>query len=465
MLKNTRKEKDSMGTVDIPSSSLYGASTQRAVLNFPVSKHQMPTIFIHSFAYLKSACAFANEQLKKLDKSKSSLIQKICQEIYEGKLDEHFIVDVFQTGSGTSSNMNINEVISNRACQLSSQAIGSKNPIHPNDDVNMGQSSNDTVPTALHISLALALRDKLIPQLKEMELVLGEKEKSFKEIIKIGRTHLMDATPLSLGQVFSGYKRQVKKSIMRAEQGLQAVLELAIGGTAVGTGINCHRGFAQIVVEELSQLTQIKFREVENHFEAQSARDDAVELAGYLNTICASLTKIANDIRFLASGPRSGLGELLLPAVQPGSSIMPGKVNPVMSEMLIQVAIYVQGLMQSVIIAGRDGHFELNATIPIIAHCLHESIECLSNSIKIFTEKCLTGIKANESRCQELVDQSLMLATALNEHIGYDQSAIIAKTAYKENKTLKEVLLEKNLMNEKEIEKILNPKSMLNNSK
>ena len=450
-----------MGEMEVPDEALYGASTQRAVLNFPISGHRMPEGFIRGLGFVKSACATANEELQKLASEKAELIRSAAREIAEGGWAEQFPVDVFQTGSGTSSNTNINEVIANRASQMAGEPIGSRVPIHPNDDVNMGQSSNDIVPTALHVSVAVALNETLVPALTHLESSLAKKADQWKEIVKIGRTHLMDATPLTLGQEFSGYAAQVRKSVERANRAIEALQELAIGGTAVGTGINCHPEFAARVAALLREGTGIRFREADNHFEAQGARDDAVEVAGHLNTIAASLTKVAHDVRMLGSGPRSGLGELNLPATQPGSSIMPGKVNPVMSEMLIQVAIYSMGLCHSVILGGRDGHFELNVTIPLIAYALHEAIGCLSRGVRVFADRCVDGIEVNEERCKELVEQSLMLVTALNPHIGYDRAAEVAKTAYSENKTLRQVLLEKGWLDEATIDRALDPTSMV----
>ncbi len=455
-----RTEHDSMGKMQVPDEALYGASTQRAVLNFPISDRHMPDGFIKGLALIKSACATANEELGKLSGKKAELIREAAQEVAEGKHMDQFPVDVFQTGSGTSSNMNINEVIANRVSQLAGNSIGSKEPVHPNDDVNMGQSSNDIVPSTLHVSVAVAIKDNLLPALEHLATALEVKAQAFGDIVKIGRTHLMDATPLTLGQEFSGYLSQVRKSIKRTESCLQPLGELAIGGTAVGTGINCHSDFPGKVCKILSDYTGINFREAENHFEAQGGRDDTVEVAGMLNTIAASLTKIANDIRLLSSGPRSGLGEITLPVTQPGSSIMPGKVNPVMSEMLVQVCIYVQGMCNVVSMCGRDGHFELNVTIPLIAYSLHDSIRCLSNGARTFADSCVTGIEANSERCQELVDRSLMLVTALNPYIGYDKAAEVAKTAFSENKTLREVVLEKELLDEKTLDKALNPLDM-----
>ena len=455
-----RMEKDSMGTMPVPEDVLYGASTQRAVLNFPISGRPMPPAFIHGLGLIKMACARANEELGKLTSEKSRLVQQAAREVADGKLDEHFPVDVFQTGSGTSTNMNANEVIANRASQLIGEAIGSKRPVHPNDDVNLGQSSNDIIPTALHVSVALAFKNDLRPALTHLEAALNKKAQSFAQIVKIGRTHLMDATPLTLGQEFSGYAAQIEKAVQRADKAVVALRELAVGGTAVGTGINCHPEFAGKVIRILNGETGLQFIEARNHFEAQGGRDDAVEVAGQLATIAASLTKIANDIRLLGSGPRSGLGEIRLPATQPGSSIMPGKINPVMSEMLVQVCIYTQGLSQVVVMCGRDGQFELNVTIPLIAYALHESIHVLANGARQFADACVEGVEADEARCRELVDRSLMLVTALNPHIGYDAAAAVAKEASSTGKTLREVVLEKGLMKAGELDRALEPLRM-----
>ena len=449
-----------MGEMPVPDDALYGASTQRAVLNFPVSGRPMPEGFLRGLGLVKLACALANEELGRLNPEKSRLIQQAAREIIDGRLSAHFPVDIFQTGSGTSTNMNANEVISNRAAQLTGHPIGSKKPVHPNDDVNLGQSSNDIIPTTLHVSVAVALKDNLVPALEELAAALEKKSAGFAAIVKIGRTHLMDATPLTLGQEFSGYAAQARKAVERARKSIAALGELAIGGTAVGTGINCHPEFPGKVCRILTERTGIAFREAANHFEAQGGRDDAVEVAGHLATIAASLTKVANDIRLLGSGPRSGIAELRLPATQPGSSIMPGKVNPVMSEMLVQVCIYTQGLSQVVAMCGRDGHFELNVTIPLIAHALHESIHCLAAGARAFTRQCVNGIEADAARCQELVNRSLMLVTALNPFIGYDAAAAVAKEALAKNKTLREVVLEKKLMDAAALDKALEPLSM-----
>ena len=458
-----RKETDSMGTMEVPHDALYGASTQRAVLNFPISGRPMPTAFIHGLGLIKGACAAVNAELGRLAPEKARLIQKAAEEIASGKWDAQFPVDVFQTGSGTSSNMNVNEVIANRVSQLAGQPIGSKQPVHPNDDVNLGQSSNDIIPTALHVSTALALNSHLVPALEHLAEQLETKATAFQGIVKIGRTHLMDATPLTLGQVFSGYATQARKAVQRAQSAIECLNELAIGGTAVGTGINGHPEFGSKVSHLLAERTGLPFIEAPNHFEAQAARDATVEVAGILNTIAASLTKIANDIRWLGSGPRCGLGELNLPATQPGSSIMPGKVNPVMSEMLVQAGLYVTGLCQTIAACGRDGHFELNVTLPLLAYTLHESITVLGNSARTFADRCVSGLKANATRCRELVDQSLMLVTALNPYIGYDKAAEAAKAAFEENKTLREVVLEKKLLDEATLDKALNPEKMIGN--
>ena len=450
-----------MGEMKVAETALYGASTQRAVLNFPISGRTMPEGFVRGLGLVKAACAEANRELGRLSAEKADLIVKAAGEVAEGQHLEHFPVDVFQTGSGTSSNMNINEVVANRSSQLAGEPIGSRKPVHPNDDVNMGQSSNDIVPTTLHVSVAVALQETLLPALSHLQEALEKKAASWEKVVKIGRTHLMDATPLTLGQEFSGYAAQVKKAGDRTRRAVTLLEELAIGGTAVGTGINCHPRFPGLVCRALADKTGIPFREADNHFEAQGGRDDCVEVAGILSTIAASLTKIGNDIRLLGSGPRSGLGEIRLPATQPGSSIMPGKVNPVMSEMLVQVGIYVMGLSQSVAISGRDGHFELNVTLPLIGYCLHESITCLANGARTFADRCVEGLEADEEQCQALVQRSLMLVTALNPYIGYDQAAMVAKTAFAENKTLREVILEKGLMKEDELEKALDPMDMI----
>ncbi|MDF9832683.1 fumarate hydratase class II [Ereboglobus sp. PH5-5] len=456
-----RIERDSMGEMSVPDETLHGASTQRAFLNFPISGRPLPESFIRGLALVKFAAAAANEQLGQLSPEKSQLIQQVAQEIIQGEHIAHFPLDIFQTGSGTSTNMNMNEVIANRASQITGNPIGSKKPLHPNDDVNHGQSSNDVIPTALHVSVALALHAQLVPALKHLHTELAAKARAFDGVVKIGRTHLMDATPITLGQEFSGYAAQAKKAADRAEKAIACLRELAIGGTAVGTGINTHPEFAATVCRILTERTGILFYEAENHFEAQAARDDCVEAAGHLSAIAAALTKIANDIRLLGSGPRSGLQEIKLPATQPGSSIMPGKVNPVMSEMLVQVCIYTQGMANIVAMCGRDGHFELNVTLPLMSYALHDSIRCLAAGARQFADACVKGIEADPGRCRELVDRSLMLVTALNPHIGYDAAAAVAKEAYSKNKTLREVVLEKGLLDAATLDRALDPTTMV----
>ncbi len=449
-----------MGEMPVPDDALYGASTQRAVLNFPISGHTMPDAFIRGLGLVKFACAAANAELGRLSPEKSRLIQQVAQEIIAGGLQKHFPVDVFQTGSGTSTNTNINEVIANRASQLVGQPVGSKTPVHPNDDVNLGQSSNDVMPATLHVSVALALREKLCPALDHLQRELADRSRAFDAVVKVGRTHLMDATPLTLGQEFSGYAAQVAKAMERVDKAIAALHELALGGTAVGTGLNGHPEFAAKACLILSTQTGIPFVEARNHFEAQAARDDAVEVAGHLATIAVSLAKIANDIRLLGSGPRSGFAEILLPTTQPGSTIMPGKVNPVMSEMLVQVCLHVQGLAQVVVMCGRDGQLELNTTIPLIAHSLHEAIHCLANGARVFADMCVHGIEADAARCSELVQRSLMLVTALSPHLGYDQAAAVAKVAFATNRTLREVVLERKLLDAATLDRVLDPMSM-----
>jgi fumarate hydratase, class II len=456
-----RIEKDSMGEMQVPDNALYGASTQRAVLNFPISGLPMPPPFIVGLAHVKRACARANEELGRLDKAKADLICQAAREVADGKFFDQFPVDVFQTGSGTSSNTNMNEVLANRCSQLAGKPIGSRKPVHPNDDCNMGQSSNDIIPTTLHVSVAVAIESQLKPALKRLHRALSTKAHEYDRIVKIGRTHLMDATPLTLGQEFSGYGAQVSKGIRRCDKAIAALQELAVGGTAVGTGINCHPEFAKKVCRLISEKTGLYFREAENHFEAQGGRDDCVEVAGHLATIAASLTKIANDIRLLGSGPRSGIGELLLPETQPGSSIMPGKVNPVMCEMLVQACIYAQGMSNIVNMCGRDGHFELNVTIPLIAKALLDAVTVLANGAATFSERCVEGIQVDKHHCEVLVQRSLMLVTALNPHIGYDNSAKVAKKAFAEDKTLREVVLELKLMKPEEVDAALDPMEMV----
>ncbi|GJM45622.1 MAG: fumarate hydratase class II [Gemmatimonadota bacterium] len=456
----SRTETDSLGDVQIPAGSYYGAQTQRAVDNFPISGHRMPPPFIHAMGRIKSAAATVNEDLGKLDSKVAAWIREAAAEVADGKLDDHFPIDVFQTGSGTSSNMNTNEVISNRAIEIAGGEVGSKAPVHPNDHVNHGQSSNDVVPTAIRVSVACAIQYHLIPALETLAVGLESKAEQWTEICKIGRTHLMDATPLTLGQEFSGYAAQVRKGIERAYRAIDVARELPLGGTAVGTGINAHPEFAARVCDVLHADTGIDFYEAANHFEAQATNDACVEVSGLLRTIATSFAKIANDVRMLGSGPRCGIGEIKIPSLQPGSSIMPGKVNPVMSEMLAQVSMYVMGLDVTNTIAGRDGHFELLVTLPVMCHALHEQIRVLANGAAVFQERCIQDLEADAERCRELVEKSLMLVTALNPEIGYDAAASVAKQAYAENKTLREVVLERGLLDEARLDELLDPISM-----
>jgi len=455
-----RTERDSMGEMTVPATAYWGAQTQRAVENFPISGSRMPRAFIRAMGLIKRSAARVNRDLDRLDPELAGLIEEAANEVIEGKLDEHFVVDVFQTGSGTSTNMNTNEVISNRAIELSGGTIGSRDPVHPNDHVNMGQSSNDSVPTALHVSVAEAMKGQLQPALEQLANTLGEKAKSFDHVIKIGRTHLQDATPIRLGQEFSGYAAQARHAIRRTEKAVEALHELAIGGTAVGTGINTHPEFGKRVAHELAAATDIPFTEAENHFEAQAAKDAISEAAGQLTTIAVSLTKIANDIRWLASGPRCGLGEIRIPETQPGSSIMPGKVNPVMSEMLVQVCTQVMGNAQAVQIACRDSIFELNVMMPLIAKNMLDAIHLLSRGALVFTDRCVAGIEADEERCRDMIEKSLAMCTSLVPLIGYDRSAAIAKKAFATGRTVREVARDEAGLSEADLDAALDPMSM-----
>ena len=455
-----RKTHDSMGEMAVDDAALWGASTQRAVLNFPISGHVLPPAFIRALAMVKAAAAKSNETLGQLPASISRFIQAAAEEIAGGAYLAQFPLDIFQTGSGTSTNTNANEVIARLANQLAAAQHATLPPVHANDEVNRGQSSNDVIPTALHLSVALALHTDLAPALATLEGALAEKSRVFAPIVKIGRTHLMDATPLTLGQEFSGYARQISKAQARVGRAVDALCELAIGGTAVGTGLNAAPGFGALVCAELARRTGLPFREALNHFEAQAARDDCVEVAGLLAAVVGSLTKIANDLRLLGSGPRAGLGELRLPATQPGSSIMPGKTNPVMSEMLVQVGLYAQGLLQTVIACGREGQLELNATLPLLAFCLHDAIRCLANGVRVFTARCVTGIEADAAQCAALCARSLMLVTALTPILGYDLAADIANTALRENLSLREVVLARGLMDAATLDRVLDPLGM-----
>jgi fumarate hydratase class II len=456
----SRIERDSMGEMAVPKNALYGASTQRAVLNFPISGYRFSRPFIRALGLIKWGAAQANHDLGLLDARRSALIVQAAEEVADGKLDEHFPVDIFQTGSGTSTNTNANEVIANRSAQLAGKPIGSREPVHPNDHVNMGQSSNDVIPSAIHVSAAEQLKDCLLPALEKLRSALSGKAKEFHHIIKIGRTHLMDATPVRLGQEFGGYAQQMVYAKARAEKAIEVLRELALGGTAVGTGLNRHPDFPAKVMRHLQQRTGIEFFEASDHFEAQGAKDAVVETSGELKTIAVSLFKIANDIRWLGSGPRCGIGEIQLPATQPGSSIMPGKVNPVMCESTMMVCAQVFGNDSAVTWAGANGNFELNVMMPVMAHNILESIRLLGNVADAFTEKCVIGIKANEERCRELVELSMAMVTSLAPRIGYDRAAEIAKESAGTGKTVREICQEKNVLPENELRAALDPESM-----
>jgi len=461
--QNYRTEKDSMGTMQVPDWALYGASTQRAVENFPVSGEVVAVEVIRAFGHLKKACAQVNQDLGKLPADKARAIIEVCDEIIAGQLDRHFPVDVYQTGSGTSSNMNANEVIANRAAQKAGKPIGSRDILHPNDHVNMGQSSNDTFPAAMHIAAALEIHHKLIPALKNLHAILDKQAKEWDDVVKIGRTHLMDATPIRMGQVFSGYAAQAQYAVVRAEAALKAMrLNMPIGGTAVGTGINTHIEFGARVCKALSQSTGVEFVEAENHFEAQAAKDSFVAASGELKTIAVSLSKIANDIRHLGSGPRCGLFELSLPEIQPGSSIMPGKVNPVICESMMMVAVRVIANDSAITLGGLGGIgslFELNVAMPVMAQAILESIRLLANGSNVFVDKMLKGLEVNREKCQSLIEQSLMTVTSLAPVIGYDNAAAVAKQAFKENKTIRQLVREKNLVDDARLNELLDPRS------
>ncbi len=428
-----------MGEMRVPGDALYGATTQRAVQNFPISGRPLPRAFLRALGLIKEACAATNAELGELDAALAQRIRQASAEVASGDLDRHFPIDVFQTGSGTSTNMNANEVIANRVCQLLGKPIGSRDVCHPNDHVNRGQSSNDVIPTALHVACAEQVSAALLPALASMREALAERARAFDDVLKIGRTHLQDATPVRLGQVFGGFAAQVERSLARLRDTLPRLCELALGGTAVGTGINCPRGFAASAIAKLARGTGLPFVEAGDHFEAQAARDAAVELSGALKSVATSLYHIANNLRWLASGPRCGVGEIALPETQPGSSIMPGKVNPVMSEMLMQVCMRVLGNDAAVTAGGASGVFELNVAIPMMADALLESIRLLANGAQVFTDRCIRGIEADTERCAELLEKSLMLCTALAPVIGYDKAAKIAKQAHAERKTVREV--------------------------
>ena len=456
-----RKEFDSIGSIDVPDDNYWGASTQRSNKFFNIGKILVNISIIKSIAIIKRSAAIVHFKEKQIEKKISNSIIKASDEIIKGKLDKNFPLKVWQTGSGTQTNMNVNEVIANRAIELMHGKKGSKKPVHPNDHVNKSQSTNDVFPTAMHISVAKETNSKLLPSLKKLERELNKKSKEFKNIIKIGRTHLQDATPLSLGQEFSGYQTQLKKCIERIEFSLKEIYFLAQGGTAVGTGINSKKGFDKKVVKEIAKYTKLPFKPAQNKFAELAAHDSIVNFSGILNTCAVSLMKISNDIRFLGSGPRAGYGELILPENEPGSSIMPGKVNPTQCEAVTMVCAQVIGNHTGITIAGSHGHFELNVFKPMIAHNILQSIDLIADSTKNFSEFCVKGIKANKRKIKEHLDNSLMLVTALAPHIGYDQASKIAKNALKNNTSLKYEALKTGLINEKNYEIIVDPKKMI----
>lgn len=460
MTGNHRIEKDSMGEMHIPSNCLYGAQTERARRNFPISNLQFGRGFIQALGAIKLAASKVNQELGLLDHEIGAVIEQAAEEAMVGDLDEHFVLDIFQTGSGTSTNMNANEVIANRAIQLVGGEVGSRIPVHPNDHVNMGQSSNDVIPTTLHVSALVAIERELLPALCVLHDALTDKAEEFDDVVKAARTHLQDATPIRLGQEFGGYASQVANGIRRVKSTRESLSELAIGGTAVGTGINTHAEFGSRVARVLSELFDIDFKEASDHFEAQSARDAVVEASGSLRTVAVSLMKIANDLRWLSSGPRTGLGEIMLPAVQPGSSIMPGKVNPVMAESLCQVCAQVIGNDAAIVIGGQSGSLELNVMIPVMAHNLLESIQILSTVCSEFTDRCVCGITADEERARHNAEATAALATALAPVIGYDKAAELAKRSLKENRTLRELVVEEDLVDKDEIDRILDFRAM-----
>jgi len=467
----TRVEKDTMGEMRVPASALFGASTQRAVLNFPISGRPVPSALIHAYGHLKGACAEANQRLGLLDEERAAAIRDAAGAVARGEHDEHFPVDVFQTGSGTSTNMNVNEVVANLVCLARGAEIGSSKRadyldaggVHPNDHVNMGQSSNDTFPTALHIAGALMIARQLLPAAGRLAEALEEKARTFDSVIKIGRTHLQDATPIRLGQEFSGYAAQMRKGERRLRLALEALCELPLGGTAVGTGVNTHKDFGSLVAALLAERLGLPFREAENHFEANHARDSVVEASGALKTLAVSLSKIANDIRLLGSGPRCGLGELRLPAVQPGSSIMPGKVNPVVCEAVMMAACRVIGADATIAAAAMGGVgalLDLNVGMPVMGEALLDSTKILAGACDTLCANCVEGLEANEERCAELIEQSLAMCTSLAPVIGYDRAAAIAKRAMEESRTVREVAYEDAGLDRQRVDDLLDPRSM-----
>jgi len=460
-MKELRVESDSFGELQVPSNMYYGAQSARSLINFPIGIETMPKPLIRALAIVKQSAAVVNINFGVLDKRVGNAIVKASHEVMEGKFDKHFPLSVWQTGSGTQSNMNTNEVISNRAIEILGGVIGSKDPVHPNDHCNMGQSSNDTFPTAMHIAAVEEISYRLLPSLKYMYDELDKKVTSFNHLVKIGRTHTQDATPITLGQEFSGYTAQMYNAVRRVENILPSLYQLAQGGTAVGTGINSIKGFDTAFAEEVAKVTELPFKTAKNKFEALAAHDAIVEASGALNTVAVSIMKIANDIRFLASGPRCGIGEISLPENEPGSSIMPGKVNPTQSEALTMISAQVMGNHTTISIAGSNGHFELNVFKPVMIYNLLQSIRLLSDGCRSFTQRCIVGISANEDRIAKLRDESLMLVTALNPYIGYDNATKIAKKAHKDGSTLLDAALELKLVTREEFKEWVVPQNMI----
>ncbi len=457
----TRTETDSFGPLEVPADKYWGAQTQRSIMNFPIGWEKQPVAIIRALGVIKQACAMENKATGALDARLADAIIEAAGEVIAGKFDDNFPLVVWQTGSGTQSNMNANEVIANRAIEILGGEIGSKDPVHPNDHCNMGQSSNDTFPTAMHIATAMSVRDVLLPGLEKLATGLEAKSGDFKDIIKIGRTHTQDATPLTLGQEFSGYAHQVRQGIARVNACLPGIHELAQGGTAVGTGLNTKKGWGEAVAGHMAKITGLPFVTAPNKFEALAAHDAMVFLSGALSTVAGSCYKIANDIRFLGSGPRSGLGELLLPENEPGSSIMPGKVNPTQAEALTQVAAHVMGNDAAIKFAGSQGHFELNVYNPMMSYNLLQSIQLLGDATDSFTERMLMGIEANEARIEKLMTESLMLVTALAPTIGYDNATKVAKTAHKNGTTLKEEAIALGFVDEETFDAVVRPEQMI----
>jgi fumarate hydratase class II len=460
-MQKYRVEKDFLGEVKVPNNAYWGAQTQRAIENFPISGIRFPDVFIRSIAYIKLACAKVNYELDILDKNISDAIIQSCSEIIEGKFSDQFPLDIFQTGSGTSTNMNVNEVIATRANEILKGRKDSKHPVHPNDHVNKGQSTNDVIPSAIHISAHLLIKESLIPSLRFLRRKIEERSSDFKSIVKTGRTHLMDAMPLTLKQEMSGWATQVELSIERIQDMLPRLSELAIGGTAVGTGFTTHPEFGKRVSKVLSEMTHTKFRESRNHFQAQSTMDTVTELSGHLKTLATSLLKIANDIRWMNSGPVAGLSEIIIPSLQPGSSIMPGKVNPVLLEAVRMVCVQVIGNDTVISISNLMGEFQLNVMLPVIAHNIIQSITILSNGVNLMAKNVIDGLDVNEKHISELTGRNPIIATALNPIIGYDKTAEVIKKALKEKRTVKEVVVEMGYLSEKEADKILDPKKMI----